>query len=173
MRKQGCTVWSLARPTAQEIALNVTLEPITRANFEAVMDIELPPEQARYVASNAYSIAQAHYYPQFQPRAICHDGKPVGFLLFGLPEEHAPGHYGIYRLMVDAALQNRGIGRRAMELLLRDLRARPDARRIWICYKPENAVGRRFYASLGFSEVGVDDEGEMIAEIRLGGPDAP
>lgn len=147
--------------------MTITLEPITRANFEAVMDIELPPDQARYVASNAYSIAQAHYYPEFQPRAICLEGKPVGFLLFGLPEQHAPGHYGIYRLMVDPAWQNRGIGRRAMELLLEELRARPDAQRIWICYKPDNAVGQRFYASLGFVETGLDGDGEMIAEIRL------
>lgn len=153
--------------------MNITLEPITRENFEAVMDIELPPDQARYVASNAYSIAQAHYYPEFQPRAICADGKPVGLLMFGLPEELAPGHYGIYRLMVDHALQGRGIGRRAMELLLEDLRARPDARRIWICYKPDNAVGQRFYASLGFTEVGVDADGEMIAEIRLAAPGSP
>ncbi|WP_338767290.1 GNAT family N-acetyltransferase [Massilia sp. METH4] len=139
--------------------MNITLEPVTRANFEAVMDIELPPGQAHYVASNAYSIAQAHYYPELQPCAICEGGKPVGFLLFGLPEQGAPGHYGIYRLMVDPALQKRGIGRRAMELLLEDLRARPDARRIWICYKPDNAVGQRFYASLGFRETGLDDEG--------------
>lgn len=153
--------------------MNITLEPITIDNFETVMDIELPSEQARYVASNAYSIAQAHYYPEFEPRAICADGKPVGFLLYGRPEKHAPGHYGIYRLMVDAAAQGRGIGRRAMELLLAELHAQPDMHRIWICYKPDNAVGQRFYASLGFTETGIDADGEMIAEITRPAPAAP
>ncbi|HEX8603326.1 MAG TPA: GNAT family N-acetyltransferase [Pseudoduganella sp.] len=146
--------------------MSITLAPITRENVEAVMNIELPPEQAQFVASNASSIAQASYYPNLHPQAIYVDGKPAGFLLYGINANDEPGHYAIYRLMVDAAQQGRGIGRHAMGLLLEELRSRPDLRRITICYMPGNAVGRRFYASLGFVEVGLDGEGEMIAEIR-------
>lgn len=146
--------------------MSITLEPITRENLETVMNIELPPEQAQFVASNAFSIAQASYYPSLQPRAIHVDGRPAGFLMYAINANDEPGHYAIYRLMVDAALQGRGIGRHAMELLLKELRSRPDLRRITICYAPGNAVGRRFYASLGFVETDLDDEGEMIAEIR-------
>ncbi len=148
--------------------MNVTLEPVTEHNFEALMDMELPPHQAQYLASNAYSIAQAHYYPDFRPWAICRDGALAGFLMYDARGNDEPGHYAIYRLMVDAPQQGRGIGRRAMVLLLEALRAQPDAQRVTICYKPDNAVGRRFYASLGFAEVGIDEAGEMIAEIRIG-----
>jgi diamine N-acetyltransferase len=146
--------------------LNVTLEPVTRKNFEALMNIELPPHQAQFVASNAYSIAQASFYPNLQPRAICHDGALAGFLLYGINANDEIGCYGIFRLMVDPTFQSRGVGRRAMEVLLQELRARPDLRRITICYKPDNEVGKRFYASLGFVETGIDGDGEMIAEIR-------
>ena len=75
--------------------------------------------------------------------------------------------YAIYRLMVDHPRQNQGIGRRAMELLLSEIRACADARRITICYKPDNATARGFYASLGFNETGIDEVGEMVAEILL------
>jgi diamine N-acetyltransferase len=147
--------------------MHVTLEPVTIDNFEALMDMELPPEQAANLASNAYSIAQAHYYPDWQPRAIYCDGVPAGFVLYDVKGDDEPGHYAIYRLMVDHARQHQGIGRAAMALLLADIRACPDARRITICYKPGNSTAQRFYASLGFTETGIDARAEMVAEIRL------
>lgn len=145
--------------------MKVTLEAVTIDNFEALMDMELPPEQARYLASNAYSIAQAHYYPDYQPRAIYCDGEPAGFALYDISGDGEPGHYAIYRLMVDHQRQSSGIGRRALELLLAEIRACPDMRRISICYKPDNANARQFYASLGFVECGVNDDGEVVAGI--------
>ena len=147
--------------------MNVTLEPVTIANFEALMDMELPPEQAGYLASNAYSIAQAHYYPDWQPRAIYCDGVPVGFALYDVEGDGEPGRYAIYRLMVDHPRQQAGIGRRAMLLLLDEIRTGADARRITICYRPGNVAAQRFYASLGFVEIGIDGRGEMVAEIAL------
>jgi diamine N-acetyltransferase len=146
---------------------NVTLEPVTIDNFEALMDMELPPEQSAYLASNAYSIAQAHYYPDWRPRAIYCDGVAAGFALYDIAGDDEAGHYAIYRLMVDHARQQQGIGRAAMLLLLAEIRACPDARRITICYKPGNATAQRFYASLGFAEIGIDAREEMVAEIRL------
>jgi diamine N-acetyltransferase len=147
--------------------VNVTLEAVTIDNFEALMDMELPPEQAAYLASNAYSIAQSHYYPDWRPRAIYADGAPAGFALYDIEGDGEPGCYAIYRLMVDHPRQNQGIGRRAMALLLDEIRACRDARRITICYKPGNGTARRFYASLGFVETGIDERDEMVAEIRL------
>lgn len=147
--------------------MNVTLAPVTIENFEALMDMELPPEQARFLASNSYSIAQAHYYDDWRPRAIYSDGSPAGFALYDVSGNDERGHYAIYRLMVDYKLQNQGIGRHAMELLLSEIRACEDARRITICYKPDNNTAKRFYASLGFVETDIDELGEMVAEIRL------
>jgi diamine N-acetyltransferase len=147
--------------------MNVTLEPVTIDNFEALMDMELPPDQAAYLASNAYSIAQARYYPDYQPRAIYCDGAPAGFALYDKSGDDEAGHYAIYRLMVDHPRQRHGIGRAAMILLLAEIRACPDARRISICYKPDNVPAQRFYASLGFTEIGIDARDEMVAEIQL------
>ncbi|HEY0061956.1 MAG TPA: GNAT family N-acetyltransferase [Telluria sp.] len=145
--------------------MNVTLQAITIDNFEAVMDLELPPEQACHLDSNAYSIAQAHYYPDWKPRAIYCDGVPAGFALYDISGDGEAGHYAIYRLMVAHDLQNKGIGRLAMLLLLDELRAQPDMRRITICYKTDNPTARRFYASLGFAEIGLSEDGEMVAQL--------
>lgn len=147
--------------------MNVTLESVTINNFEVLMDMELPPEQARFLASNAYSIAQAHYYADWRARAIYCDGRPAGFALYDVTGNDEPGHYAIYRLMVDFSRQNQGIGRRAMELLLAEIRGFADARRITICYKPDNVTACGFYSSLGFVETDIDELGEMVAEIVL------
>jgi len=150
-------------------ALNVSLWPVTVDNVETLLEMQLPPEQDRWLANNAYSIAQASFYPDWRMRAIHHDGAPAGFLLYDVASRDEAGHYGIYRFMVDHPRQGRGIGRRALQLLLAELRAQPDAQRITICYKPENVAARALYRSCGFVEVGVDELGEMIGEIRLGG----
>ena len=150
-------------------ALNVSLEPVTVENFETLLEMQLPPGQDRWLANNAYSIAQASFYPDWRMRAIYHDGAPAGFLLYDVASRDETGHYGIYRFMVDHPRQGRGIGRRALQLLLEELRAQPDAQRITICYKPENVAARALYRSCGFVEVGVDELGEMIGEIRLAG----
>ncbi|MYM37146.1 GNAT family N-acetyltransferase [Duganella sp. FT94W] len=144
----------------------VTLEEITPQNFEDFMDMELPEHQRDYLASNAYSIAQAKYYDDYIPRGIYCDGKPAGFLLYDKQSNNNVGEYGIYRFMVDYKQQGKGIGRRAMELLLAELKAKPDVKLITICYKPDNANAQAFYRSFGFEETGLDDIGEMIAVIR-------
>ena len=144
----------------------VTLEAITAANFEVFMDMELPEHQRYFLASNAFSIAQAKYYDDYIPLGIYSDGEPAGFLLYDRQSNDNPGEYGIYRFMVDYPLQGKGIGRQAMALLLEALKAQPDVELITICYKPNNASARRFYQSFGFKETGLDEAGEMIAVIR-------
>jgi diamine N-acetyltransferase len=144
----------------------VTLEDITAANFEVFMDMELPAHQRDFLASNAFSIAQARYYDDYIPRGIYSDGKPAGFLLYDRASNDNPGEYGIYRFMVDYPRQGQGIGRKAMALLLEELRAKPDVELITICYKPDNASARKFYQSFGFKETSLDEAGEMIAILH-------
>lgn len=146
--------------------MDVTLQDITEENFEDFMNMELPEHQRELLASNAYSIAQARYYPDYIPRGIYCDGAPAGFLLYDRRAGDVEGDYAIYRFMVDHARQGQGIGRRAMTLLLEELRAQADLRRITICYHKRNGRAQAFYAGFGFVETGIDEHGEMGAELR-------
>ncbi len=70
--------------------------------------------------------------------------------------------------MVDQAHQRQGIGRQAMTLALQEIQQDSNLSCIEICYNPNNPVAKDFYASFGFIEVGMDDDGEdMLAEIQL------
>ena len=147
--------------------MTITLRAVTAENFEALMDMELPAHQRELLHSNAYSIAQAKFHDCLVPRAIYQDERPVGFALYNRIDDGHAGRYGIYRFMVDHPLQSQGIGRRAMALLLDEIRAAPDVECITICYHPHNERAAAFYRSFGFVETGIDDIGEMNARITL------
>jgi diamine N-acetyltransferase len=69
--------------------------------------------------------------------------------------------------MIDHRFQGKGIGRRAMELALQEIRRIPNLERITICYHPENTQAKPYYASFGFVEIGIDEDQEMIAAIQI------
>ena len=67
----------------------VTLREVTRENLDDILDLKVIREQENFVASNAVSIAQAHFYPVCPEtawfRAIYADEVPVGFVLISSP----------------------------------------------------------------------------------------
>jgi len=149
------------------LAMTITLRAVTKDNFEAVIELPLLPHQEDYLASNAYSIAEASFYPHYRTRAIYKDEQLIGFMMYVSLAESDPCQYAIYRFMVDHRHQGKGYGRRALELAIAEIRANDGVTSIWICYWPNNDDARRFYASLGFVETKLDENGEMYAELRL------
>jgi diamine N-acetyltransferase len=146
----------------------VRLRDVTADNWEEVVDLKVSKDQKGFVASNAYSIAESKFDPHVKPRAIYAGKRAVGFLMYEtLHYEGKPHDYSIYRLMIDKRQQGKGYGRRALEQAIDEIKQDAHARRITICYVPGNRVSQQFYGSLGFKEVGLDEDGEMIAEIVL------
>ncbi|MFZ6871443.1 GNAT family N-acetyltransferase [Undibacterium sp. Di27W] len=149
-------------------AMKIQLREVDIDNFDEVIHLPLLPHQENYLASNAYSLAQSKYDIYYRPRAIYVDEQLSGFLMYKtMHDEHRPREYAIHRFMIDHRQQGRGIGRQALQLAIEEIRQDLDAERITICYLPENPVAKDFYASFGFVETGVDEEGEMNAEIVL------
>lgn len=148
--------------------MKVSLRAVTKDNFAAVIDLPLLAHQVDYLASNAYSIAEASFYPHYTTRAIYAADELVGFLMYvSLAEEGDPGEHAIYRFMVDHRQQGKGYGRRALELALEEIRAHGGVTCIWICYWPGNPAAKKFYASFGFVETELDETGEMYARISI------
>jgi diamine N-acetyltransferase len=147
--------------------MTVTLRDVTRENYEKVGALQLLESQRKYLASNAFSLAQLHFYPDFRPRAIYSDEELVGFLMYAPLTEHGKPHdYKIFRFMIDHRHQGNGVGRQALQLALDEIRQNVRVDRIEICYKTDNPVAKDFYTSFGFVESGFDEEGnDVIAEI--------
>lgn len=139
------------------------LKPITRDNFRECIKLNVAPEQAHFVASNVYSLAQAKVEPECVPLAIYDGATMVGFLMYALdPNEN---NYWIYRLMIDARYQGRGYGRAAMQAAIDVIRRQPACDQIAISYEPQNEAARSLYKSLGFNETGEVIDGETVARL--------
>ncbi|RAZ90312.1 GNAT family N-acetyltransferase [Mesorhizobium hawassense] len=145
----------------------VALEPVGKGNRAAVLALELLPEQQGFVASNAESLAEARQDDEAIARAVVAGGRVVGFLMYSAPEDD--GEAIIYRFMIDRREQGRGLGRAAVAKVLGEIAKLGHIRRVLICYEPENEAARRLYAGFGFVEQGLDEDGEMIAVLELGG----
>lgn len=144
----------------------ITLREVTAGNWEEVAELQVHDRQQDFLEDNLWSIAESKFNKFAVPKAIYAGKRPVGFIMWeSLAGEGAPHDYFIFRFMIDRDHQGRGYGRLAMELALGEIRKDRRLRRITICYVPENAAAREFYASFGFREVGIDGDGEMIAEI--------
>mgnify|MGYP001766317419 CR=1 FL=1 len=136
----------------------IRVGPAERATVEA---LRLADDQTNLVASNVESLAEADEDADARPRAVVAGDRIVGFLMYELFEGGRAAN--IYRFMIDVAEQGRGYGRAALARLLDEIAAESDVERVEICYMPENVGARRLYAEAGFVEVGVDEDGEIIA----------
>jgi diamine N-acetyltransferase len=151
------------------MAKDVRLAEVTADNWQAVADLELAPDQEELVASNVWSLAESKFDPGARPRAIYAGKRVVGFLMYDVsPSKKKKALEAlIYRFMIDRKHQGEGYGRAALGEALDEIRAIPGIRKVSISYMPDNPVAKPFYGSFGFVEVGQDEDGEMIAELKF------
>jgi diamine N-acetyltransferase len=145
--------------------MDISLEEINSANYEAVCDLDVSKEQQEYVACNMWSLVESHYNQSHICKAIYQNSQPVGFFMW---VKETPVKVSIWRFMIDKKYQNKGIGRVALTLAINAIKYTPALEEIEICYNPKNPVAKEFYSSFGFQETGLDNDGEdMLALIRL------
>lgn len=146
----------------------VKLKDVTVRNWRAVARLKLAPGQEDLVASNLYSIAQSKFDPDTRPRAVYAGRELVGFLMYDVWEtKDKAREASIYRFMIGHKYQRKGYGRAALTRALDEIKAEPAIRKVSIGYVADNPVARPFYANFGFVEVGKDEDGEIIAELKL------
>lgn len=149
------------------------IRPVTLENWQTLIGLKVRDDQKHFVASNVYSIAQAHFGDEFEghwdlfPFGIYDGDIPVGFLMYGLNFEYPKHQAYIQRLMVDEKFQGKGFGRFAMKWMLEIFRADERIKVAGISYEPDNEGARKLYASLGFVETGEIVDDEVMAELRL------
>jgi diamine N-acetyltransferase len=145
--------------------MDITFRPVTRANFSAVVELTVAPEQAEFVAPNVYSLAEAYLEPSWTPLAIYAGDALVGFALFGRDDE--TGRWWIMRYMIDAPHQDRGYGTAALPKLIDLMFERHGCGEIFLGYEPSNDVAKRLYARMGFVPTGEMVGSEIVARLGL------
>lgn len=149
----------------------VTLREITADTLSPVLRLNVAEEQKHFVASNAVSLAQALFHPEAWYRAIYADDDVAGFVMLSdqsllNPAPELPT-IGVWRLMVDARFQGRGIGRAAMQHVIEHVRAKNLFTALELSYVPGPGCPEPFYLSLGFEHTGRVDGDEIVLELPL------
>ena len=151
-------------PTADAV---VSLREITEDTVVPIIKLSetLSDAQAKMVAPNAVSIAQAHFSDKAWFRAIYAGETPVGFLmLYDNPDK---AEYFLWRLMIAGPHQKKGFGGRAVELLADHIRTRPKAESLGASYVPVEGGPEGFYEKLGFEPTGEIEHGEIVIRLSL------
>jgi diamine N-acetyltransferase len=145
--------------------MDISFGSVTRANFSAVVELTVRPEQADFVSPNLYSLAEVAIEPSWTPLAIYAGDDLVGFALFGRDDE--TGQWWIMRYMIDVQHQGRGYGTAALPLLIDLMVERHGCGEIFLGYEPSNDVAERLYARMGFVPTGEMVGGEIVARLGL------
>lgn len=144
------------------VEAQTTLREVTKETVRQITALDVGPDQRGFVAPNAVSIAEAYFEPKAWFRAIYHGDEPAGFaMIWRDPEQR---DFYIWRFMVDARFQGKGVGGRALELLLDEARA-DGVEEVTLSVVPGEGSATGFYERYGFRATGKFEEGE--AEMRL------
>ena len=157
----------------KDLAKRITLKYITRRNLDAVLKLKVKPKQESLVATNAKSIAQAHFYKEAWYRAIYLGDTPIGFVLlvdstlkYKRIKQKTPALY-LWRFMIDGKYQGKGYGRKAVELVIKHLKARPNAKEVTLHHEQTKGNAGAFYERLGFKLTGKILHNELERKLIL------
>ena len=147
----------------------IALREINEENFHAVISMKLPESQRRFVADNAYSLAQAWLYRDAGdvfPCAICEEDVTVGFLMAEIDREER--EFILWRVVVAPEYQGRGYGSQAAKLALKLAKESGQFDFATVDYKEGNEAARRAWEKAGFyptEEIANGDEHVMHARL--------
>jgi len=145
----------------------VSLQEITEQTVVPICKLSdtLSEHQKKMVASNAVSIAQAHFNPYAWFRAIYADEIPVGFImLYDNPE--LPKYF-LWRFMIARPYQRLSYGKKAIQLLLNYVKTRPSAKELLLSCGEGEENPEGFYTKLGFKRTGEVIDEEVVMMLTL------
>ena len=148
----------------------LSLREVTKETFKSIVRLSVRPDQERFVASNAYSVAQAHFDPEAWFRAIYAGEEPVGFVMMRIAP--AREEYFIWRFMIDQRYQKFGFGRVAIGMVIEYIRKTcPQSKAITVSYEMGEGGPEGFYRKLGFvptgEMLGTAPWQEAVARLKL------
>ena len=144
----------------------IELKEITKDNYENVICLKVSENQEGYVSANVYSLAQAYVYNKTAfPFAIYADDMLVGFIMLGHYE--IKKQYTLWKFMIDKNHQNKGYGKKALQLGIEYLKNNFSVNEIYTAYAYQNTIASDLYRSFGFKETGNIDGIQIEMRLEL------
>ena len=143
----------------------VSLREVDKDTYLTLLQLKTTPDQDRFVANNAISLAQLHFnQDRAWARRVCAGEAPIGFVMM-YDEPDGTTAY-LWRFLIDRHHQGSGYGREAMQELVELVRSR-GKQKLTLSYVPQEGHPGPFYEALGFQDTGRVEDGERILELEL------
>ncbi|MFE9205919.1 GNAT family N-acetyltransferase [Micromonospora sp. NPDC007230] len=140
---------------------HVTLRPVDDDNWRAVADVAPRDDQRAWVpALAARYLLLTMRSDVWTSLAVYADETVVGHVMWGVDDD---GSRWIGGMVIDAAEQERGVGRAAVRTLADWLAIQGHP--IRLSYHPDNTQAAALYRSLGFHPTGATEDDELVAEL--------
>jgi diamine N-acetyltransferase len=142
--------------------VQVRLEEVNAENFGSVRCLSVNDIQKEYLNDDPiFYIAESKFHPNRIPMLIVDDNifrmdSIVGFFVYGLTgvEEAGEEQYRIAGFMIHKRYQRKGYGKKAMKLLLKEIKKDKRHNRISLCVHEKNEAAIALYKSFGFEYCG-------------------
>lgn len=142
--------------------MTIKLVKINKDNFRDAIELKTSEDHKKFVASNAFSIAQAQFIPGINCYGIYDDELMVGFTMYGIREEfdeddkEPDKRFYIWRYMIANNQRCKGYGKKAMQIIIDEaISLNQDV--IALDASPANFKARALYESVGFKVVNDED----------------
>ena len=136
----------------------ITLQPINEMNFMEAAALNVSESQSKFVASAPMILARAYAYRD--QNAVCwgifKDEQMVGLAMLHDMEEE-PACYHLCEFLIDEKYQNRGIGQKALQLILDHCRREGTFSRVEVCVKKTDTMAIHVYQKAGFVDSSYQD----------------
>jgi histidinol dehydrogenase len=157
--------------TALRAPVLFSVRPVDAGNLDAVLKLRVASGQASLVASVERSLAQAAYEPAGRALAMFDADEAVGLILLydaRLERADPAEQLHVWRLLVDAGHQRRGLGRLAMQWVVEEAR-RLGVPEVGLSHVDLPGHAGPFFEKLGFRYTGVVNDGEhrMILALEV------
>lgn len=150
--------------------MNIHLRDIDKENWKECIFLTTNKEGKHFVceefvASNALSIAQSRIQNGWITKAIYDEDTMVGFTMYGFSYDH--NFYEICRIMIDHKYQGKGYGRAALSKVIEAMKTFKNCNAIFLCFDPENQIGKQLYERFNFKDTGRVIDGELLYRLDL------
>ncbi len=146
-----------------------SIKPVDASNLDAVLKLSVAPGQKHLVATPERSLAQVAYEPAGRAVAMFDGDEVVGMALLydaRLDKDKPASQLCVWRILIDARHQRRGLGRLAMNWVAEEAR-RWGVAEVGLSHVDQPGHAGVFYMKLGFVYTGEVDDGERKMVLKL------
>lgn len=147
--------------------MDLMIVPVTNDIRKKVEQLTVAKGQEHFIETVEECMQEADKNSDWQPVCIYDVNTMIGFSMYGYMRHEEQSRVWFDRLIIDAHYQNKGYGRKAVDIILSQIQQEFPDKDIYLSVYEDNSVAISLYQSFGFHFNGeLDINGEKIMILK-------